>query len=112
MIIPKTLTFDSVDVDLLDRMAAVQGGNRSAVLREILAEFRPMFRQLVETLEAAQRQKDQFLESVGASALAEMLALEPEVEKIQNAALGAMARAESALVALEAADLVAEVDPE
>lgn len=93
------VTVDSVDVDLLDRFATVQGFNRSQQLRQILEQARPMLKQTVEVLEAALENRDAFLETLGPAAIAHLEELLPEVEIVQNAVLGSMARLEGALTA-------------
>ncbi len=95
------VTLDSVDVDLLDRFASVQGLNRSQQLREILEQARPMLKQTVEVLEAALQNRDAFLEALGPAAIAHLEELLPEVANVQNAVLGSMSRLEGALTARE-----------
>lgn len=97
-----TLSLDPVDVDLLDRLAELEGSNRSAELRGMLAELRPMLRQIVETLETAVRTKEEFAALAGPTALGEFEELMPEVEKLQNVFLGALARLEGAAAVREA----------
>lgn len=96
------VTVDSVDVDLLDRLATLQGLNRSQQLREFLEQARPMIKQTVETLEAAMRNRDQLLDAIARSELTALQALLPEVEKIDAAVLGAMSRFEGAMTADQA----------
>jgi Ribbon-helix-helix protein, copG family len=103
-----TVTLDAADVDLLDRLAQLEGLNRSAELRSILGELRPMLRQTVETFEAALRQRDAFDQAAAATHLQRFEALIPEVEKLQDAYLGAMARLEGAATAAQQS---AEPDP-
>ena len=102
MITRVTLTLDPVDVDLLDRLASMQGINRSEQMRQILAESRPMLRQTVETLEAALRQRDEFMRLVSEAESAGLAELLPEVRKVQNTIMGSLARLEGALAAHEA----------
>lgn len=104
-----TVALDPVDVDLLDRLAELEGSNRSAELRQILGTLRPTIRQVVEALEGALRTRDAFTEAAGAAAAAELLELLPEVERVQNAMLGSLARLEGAAAARAA--LAADQDP-
>jgi hypothetical protein len=94
-----TVALDPVDVDLLDRLAELEGSNRSAELRQILGTLRPTIRQVVEALEAALRTRDAFTEAAGAAAANELLELLPEVQRIQNVMLGSLARLEGAAAA-------------
>lgn len=91
-----TLALDPVDVDLLDRLATLEGSNRSAELRSMLRDLRPMLQQVVEALEAALRTRDEFSQAAGAVAAAELLELVPEVQRLQNVMLGSLARMEGA----------------
>ena len=104
MITRVSLTLDPVDVDLLDRLARAQGINRSEQVRQILAESRPMLRQTVETLEAALRQRDEFLQAIAEAEAAGLSELIPEVQRVQDSILGALARLEGAMAAHEARD--------
>ena len=99
-----TVALDPVDVDLLDRLAALEGSNRSAELRAMLGELRPMLRQLVESLEGALRVRDEFMAAAGTAALSEFAELVPEAQKIQDAMLGALARLEGAAAVRAAAE--------
>lgn len=104
MVIRVTLSLDPVDVDLVDRLAALQGSNRSEQIRIFLGEARPMLRQTVEMLEAALRQRDQLTAVFSEAQITGFSALLPEVERVQDAVLGSMSRLEGALAAHEAAD--------
>lgn len=104
MVIRVTLSLDPVDVELIDRLAALTGSNRSEQMRVFLAELRPMLRQTVETLEAALRQRDDLLRVVGEADVLGLQGLLPEVEKVQNSVLGAMSRLEGKMAAAETAD--------
>lgn len=104
MITRVTLSLDPVDVELIDRLAALMGSNRSEQMRTFLAELRPTLRQTVETLEAALRQRDDLLRVVGEADVLGLQDLLPEVERVQNAVLGAMARLEGKMAAAEVAD--------
>jgi len=104
MVTRVTFTLDPVDVSLLDRLAAVQGMNRSEQMRTLMAELRPMIRQMVETFESALRQRDEFMALVSQAEGVGLSELLPEVERVQNSIMGAMARLEGALAVREAAD--------
>lgn len=94
-----TLSLDPVDVALIDRLAELEGSNRSAELRSMLGQLRPMLRQIVEALEAAMRTRDEFALEAGKAALGEFAELLPEVDRVQNAMLGALARLEGSAAA-------------
>lgn len=112
MVIPETgvlrvtVALDPIDVDLLDRLARLEGKNRSAELRSVLAQLRPMLRATVEAFEAALRARDQFDQAAANVTVSELEAIMPDVQRLQNTYLGAIARLEGAqAVALaEAAD--------
>lgn len=97
-----SLTLDPEDVALLDRLAVLEGKNRSFELRSILANVRPVLTVTVNTIEAAMRQRQQFDEAVASGALGDLEALMPEVEKMQATYLGAMSRLEGAAAAAAA----------
>ena len=99
-----TVTLDPVDVDLLDRLGRLEGKNRSAELRFILGEARPVLKATVEAFEAAIQQRDR-LQAAAASGLVQDLEdLLPEVQAMQQQYLGAMSRLEGAAAAREAED--------
>ncbi len=97
-----TLTLDPVDVELLDRLAALEGLNRSAELRSMLGQLRPVLRATVEAFEAATRQRDALEAAAGQVEISKLQQLMPEAERISGAYLGALARIEG-LSAAEAA---------
>lgn len=94
-----TVTLPRVDVDLLDRLGRLEDLNRSAELRGILKQFRPMLRATVEAFEAAVRQRETFDRQVAQASIDELAAAMPELERMQNVYLGAMARLEGAAAA-------------
>ena len=87
-----TVALDPIDVDLLDRLARLEGSNRSAELRGVLAELRPVLRQTVEAFEAAMRTRDEFTRAAAQASASELADLMPEVERLQNVLLGSLAR--------------------
>ena len=94
-----TMTLDPIDVDLLDRLAVLEGSNRSAELRSILVHLRPMVQATVAAFEAAMRTRTELgLAAAQASAL-ELQELVPEVERLQAFMVGSMARLEGAAAA-------------
>lgn len=99
-----TVTLSPVDVDLLDRLSALSGTNRSHELRGILAQLRPMLRATLEALEAALRQKEQLHAAAADLRLEDLEQLLPEMERLQNAYLGTMARVEGLAAAHERFD--------
>lgn len=103
-----TVALDPIDVDLLDRLAALEQSNRSAELRHVLAELRPVLRQTVEAIEGALRVRDEFTRAAAAASVSELQELLPELSKLQNTYLGVLARLEGAAAA-QAARL--EEDP-
>lgn len=89
-----TMTLDPIDVDLLDRLAALEGRNRSQELRSILVEVRPMLGQTVEAFEAALRQRDAFDEKARQAAISGLEDLLPEIEALSRQYIGALSRLE------------------
>lgn len=103
-LVPVTVTLDPIDVDLLDRLAALEGVKRSAELRSILAQLRPMLRQTVEAFEAAANARDMLTAEASAVQVSQLEALLPEVQRVQEAYLGFMARLEGEMAVLDSAD--------
>jgi hypothetical protein len=103
-LVPVTVTLDPIDVDLLDRLAALEGVKRSAELRGILMELRPMLRQTVEAFEAAERARDMLTAEAAQIQVSNLDALLPEVQRVQEAYLGFMARLEGEMAAAEELD--------
>lgn len=99
-----TVTLDPVDVDLLDRLGRLEGKNRSAELRFILGEARPVLRATVEAFEAAVAQRDRLDEFAAQGFVQELVEMLPEVEAMQSQYLGAMSRLEGAAAARDAGD--------
>jgi len=93
-----TVSLAPEDVDLLDRLAALEESNRSAELRTLLEAVRPTLRATVEALEAANRTRDNFLEQAALLALGDLKEVLPEMEKIHHTYLGALSRLEGAAV--------------
>lgn len=89
-----TVTLDPIDVALLDRLASLEGLNRSAELRSLLVQIRPMIRQTVEAFEAANRSRDTLSAAAAGASISAMQELLPEAERLQNAYLGVLARLE------------------
>jgi Arc/MetJ-type ribon-helix-helix transcriptional regulator len=99
MLLRTSLTLPEEDVRLLDRLAALDGKNRSEMVRYLLAEMRPRITQLVDILEFALANRDALLTGIGESSMEELQLLIPEVEKIDAQIAGAMSRVEGALTA-------------
>jgi len=104
-----TVSIDPIDVELLDRLAAIEGLNRSAELRGILREVRPMLTATIEAFEAALRQRDEFTRLAADAAVTGLEALMPEVERLKETYMGAIARLEGDAAAARAA---AEAGPD
>lgn len=99
-----TVTLDPIDVGLLDRLAKLEGLNRSAELRSMLAQLRPMIRATVEAFEQAHAQRDKLTQAAADATMEQFEAMLPEVERMQDSYLGAMARLEGLATAAEAED--------
>lgn len=96
-----TVTLDAVDVELIDRLAAVEGSNRSAELRSILGQMRPVLRATVEAFEAALRARDMLDHAAAEASVTELEAILPDVQRLQNVYLGAVARLEGEAAAAQ-----------
>lgn len=99
-----TVTLDPLDVDLLDRLALLEGQNRSYELRTLLAQLRPVLRATVEAFEAASRARDQLDIAAAQATLTELQQMLPEAERMHANYLGAVAKLEglSTVAELEA----------
>lgn len=97
-----TLSLDEVDVDLIDRLARLQGINRSEQFRQFLGQARPMVRQTVQVMESALEQRDELLSTFSAAEIAGLEELMPEINHVQDAVLGSMARLEGRIAAHDA----------
>lgn len=89
-----TVTLDPVDVALLDRLAKLEGLNRSAELRAMLAQLRPILRATIEAFEGAMAQRERLNQAAANASLSEFEDLMPELEKLQNSYMGAVSRLE------------------
>jgi len=98
-----TVTLDPIDVDLLDRLAKLEGANRSAELRTLLRALRPQLKQTVEAFEHADKMRGQLDRAAAEATLTELAAIQPEVDDISRRFLGAMAKLEGAGAAAEEA---------
>ena len=99
-----TLTLDPIDVDLLDRLARLEGMNRSQELRGMLLQMRPMLQATVESFEASLAQRDAFDQKAAEMTISGLEDLLPEVEALSRQFMGAMARIEGKGAAREAAN--------
>ena len=99
-----TLTLDPVDVDLLDRLARLEGQNRSQEMRGVLGQLRPVLVATVEAFEAALVQRDKFDEVAASAAISGLEELLPEVEELASRYMGAMSRLEGSAAAAAAED--------
>lgn len=95
-----TLSLDPVDVDLLDRLAALEGSNRSAEVRAVLLQLRPMLAQAVTMFEAALAAREKFTEVIAnTDYVGTLTEVGPEIERLTATLLGSMARLEGAAAA-------------
>ena len=99
-----TFTLDPLDVDLLDRLAKLEGQNRSQELRGIFDQLRPVLTATVEAFEAALAQRDKFDAAAATAAVEGLQELLPEAEEMARRYLGAMARLEGSAAASGADD--------
>lgn len=99
-----TLTLNRVDVELLDQLAALEGSNRSAEVREILTGMRPSIAGVIRAFHAAAKAKEQLQTQLLAATASDLDAIRPDIEAIQQRFVGLVARLEGAEAAREAAD--------
>lgn len=99
-----TVTLDPEDVDLLDRLAVLEGQNRSYELRTLLEQLRPTLWATVLAFEAAKKQRDELDQAAAKATLSQLQAMQPEAERMQTAYLGAMAKLEGLMTATEGDD--------
>jgi phage I-like protein len=97
------MTLPEEDIRLLDRMAALDGKNRSEMMRYLLAEMRPLMTQLIDTLDAANASRDKFMGTIATATLSEFEVLRVEAEKLDQQVVGALSRLEGAMTAKDAA---------
>ena len=89
-----TVTLEPIDVQLLDALAEIEGKNRSAELRELLTQARPVLQSLVTTFQSAARQREALDQVLVNATVSELQQFEPEVEEMARRFLGIMAKAE------------------
>ncbi len=106
-----TVTLDTLDVELLDRLGALEGLNRSVELRSMLAQLRPILRATVEAFEGAQRQRAALEGAAGTVELTKLQQLLPEAQRLSDSYLGMMARLEGLAAAEDALDGPDDEDP-
>lgn len=89
-----TVTLDPRDVELLDALAEIEGLNRSAELRSMLSQVRPMMEQIVKTAQTVNAQRAALDEALLNARVSELELIGPELEDIANRFIGAMAKLE------------------
>ena len=89
-----TVTLEPIDVQLLDRLAKLEGSNRSAQLRSLLVQVRPMISQLVQMFEGVLAQRETLDEALKNATVSEIEAIGPELEEISKRFMGAVAKLE------------------
>ena len=89
-----TVTLDPRDVELLDKLAALEGLNRSAELRSMLAQVRPMVEQVIATFDSVNSQREALDAAIAAATVSDLEAIGPEIEDIGRRFMGAMAKLE------------------
>lgn len=99
-----TLTLNRVDVELLDQLADLEGSNRSAEVRGILAGMRPSIEGVVKAFHAVAKSREQLQSQLLAATASDLEAIRPDIEAIQGKFVGLVARLEGAEAAREAGD--------
>lgn len=94
-----TVTLDPEDVRLLDALAAFEGQNRSAELRGLLRQIRPVMKQLVETFEVVSSRRLSLDEAMKNASISELEMIQPDLDEISKRFMGAMAKLEGAAAA-------------
>lgn len=85
-----TVALRPESVDLLDRLAALEGSNRSAVLRSLLQEVEPMLRTTVDAFEGALRARKGLDEAAASALVSELQAAAEQAEKGRDQFIGAL----------------------
>jgi hypothetical protein len=94
-----TLTLPPEDVHLLDRLAHFEGSNRSAEIRGLLLQVRPMLQQLVQTFTVAEQQRENLDQALLNATVSDMQAILPEAEDLNRRFIGMVAKFEGAATA-------------
>ena len=94
-----TVTLHPEDVDLLDRLGALEGSNRSAQLRSVLEQIRPVLTATVTAFEAAMNQREALDQAAAQVEVSKLQKLIPEAERLNDAFLGVLSRVEGLLAA-------------
>lgn len=99
-----TVTLDPADLDWIDRLAALEGKNRSEELRTLFAQLRPGMRATVLAMEAALKARDKIAPAAMQAAVDQLAGLLPDAEGVGGDYLAAMARIETLAVAADVRD--------
>lgn len=94
-----TVTLRADDVELIDRLARLEGSNRSAILRSMLDEVRDVLGQTVTAFEGAVAARERLDRAAADATVSELEQVREEMEQLQLRALGAIAKLEGAAAA-------------
>ena len=95
-----TVTLDPIDVELLDKLAKIEGKNRSMELRAMLAQVRPMLAEIVRVYEEADKHRAALDQALVNASVSELEAIKPEIEEISKRFMGALAKFEGHVATL------------
>lgn len=95
-----TVTLEPRDVELLDKLAKFEGTNRSAELRGMLAQVRPLVGEVVRVYEEAERHRELLDQALVNASISELEVIKPEMEEISNRFLGALAKFEGHIASI------------
>jgi len=94
-----TVTLEPIDVQLLDALARFEGQNRSAELRGLLVQVRPIMQQLVSTFTAAEKQRGQLNLAMANASVSDLESITAEAEEVGKKMLAMFAALEGAATA-------------
>jgi len=89
-----TLTLDPADVEMLDKLAELEGSSRSAEVRSMLAALRPSIRAVIAAIDAASVARSELTEAAARTGAEELERLMPKLGELQGQVLGALAQIE------------------
>lgn len=94
-----TVTMTAEQVDLLDKLAAMEGTSRSEELRGLVQQGVPMMREIVRVFESVSSRRRDLDAAIATATRSEIQAVMPELEAISDRFLGLLARLEGASAA-------------
>ena len=97
-----TLSLDPADVEMLDKLAELEGTSRSAEVRNFLAALRPSMRGVIQAMEAARLSRSALTVAAAQQGANDLERLMPKLAELQGAVLGALAQIEVTAISEQA----------